>query len=169
MTLSELRTLVDYHYWAGDRLLEAVARLTPEQFTRKIESSFPSVRETLVHLCGADWIWVSRWEGQSPTALPNVRELTDLEAIRTAWSEQQRRVRAVLDTLGEDGVMRPMQYRAMDGRSFEQPFYQMLQHVVNHGSYHRGQVTMMLRQLAATPPKPMDLAAFHREMGSGVV
>jgi uncharacterized damage-inducible protein DinB len=100
--------------------------------------------------------------------MPDVRELTDLAAIRTAWLELQRRMRAVLDTLGENGVERPMQYRSMDGRMFEQPFSQMLQHVVNHGSYHRGQVTMMLRQLGAAPAKSMDLAAFHREVGSQV-
>jgi uncharacterized damage-inducible protein DinB len=54
VTLTELRNLVDYHCWAGDRLLDAVERLTPEEFTRRIESSFPSVRETLTHLYGAD-------------------------------------------------------------------------------------------------------------------
>jgi uncharacterized damage-inducible protein DinB len=163
MNLSDLRALVDYHYWANNRLLEAVECLTPEQFTRRIESSFPSVRDTLLHLCGADWIWVSRWEGESPTAMPDTSGFTNLAAIRTAWRDQERRVRAVLEMLGEGGVQRTLQYRTMDGRPFEQPFYQMLQHVVNHGSYHRGQVTMMLRQLGVAPPKPMDLAAFHRE------
>jgi uncharacterized damage-inducible protein DinB len=163
VTLTELRTLVDYHYWANNRLLDAVERLTPEQFTRRIESSFPSVRDTLVHLCGADWIWVSRWEGQTPTAMPDASGFADLASVRSAWRDQERRIRAVLETLGEDGVRRTLQYRAMDGRPFEQPFDQMLQHVVNHGSYHRGQVTTMLRQLGVAPPKSMDLAAFHRE------
>ena len=59
---------------------------------------------------------------------------------------------------------RPFEYRSFDGTLQQQPFSQMLQHVVNHGSYQRGQVTMMLRQLGVAPAKQMDLVAFYREM-----
>ena len=57
------------------------------------------------------------------------------------------------------------EYRLFTGQVGAQPFWQMLQHVVNHGSYHRGQVTTMLRQLEAAPPRAMDLIAFYRERG----
>jgi uncharacterized damage-inducible protein DinB len=72
-------------------------------------------------------------------------------------------MRTLVERLGEAGVARPIEYRTTDGKSQAQPFWQMLQHVVNHGSYHRGQVTTMLRQLGAAPPKAMDLIAFYRE------
>ena len=169
MRLIELRTLVDYHYWARDRLLQAVEQLTPEQLSFRIESSFPSVHDTLVHLWGAEVIWLRRWQGDSPTELPAGDDLVDLASIRLAWSDEEATIRALLDRLGEDGVGRPMEYRMFDGKPYVQPFWQMLLHLVNHGSYHRGQVTTMLRQLGVQPPKQMDFSAFCRESAAARV
>jgi uncharacterized damage-inducible protein DinB len=163
MNLQDLRMLLDYHYWARDRVLEAAGRLTPEQLIKPLGNSFPSIRDTLVHLYGADWIWCARWEGDSPTGLPSSETFPDVAAIRRTWTEHEKRVRVLVEALGEDGIQRPLPYRGMDGRQQAQVFWQQLQHVVNHGSYHRGQVTTMMRQLGAAPPKSMDLIAFHRE------
>ena len=69
MTPSDLRTLLDYHYWARDRVLDAAALLTPEQFTKDLGSSFTSVRDTLAHTYSAEWAWYSRWQGHSPAGL----------------------------------------------------------------------------------------------------
>ncbi|OFW13370.1 MAG: hypothetical protein A3F70_00445 [Acidobacteria bacterium RIFCSPLOWO2_12_FULL_67_14] len=163
MNLHELQTLVDYHYWARDRLLDAVERLSPEQLTRDLGNSFPSIRDTLVHLYGAERIWCARWEAVEAPPRPDPGAFADLAAIRRAWSDLEGKVRAVLDRLGEGGLTRSIAYRTMDGTPASQPFWQMLQHVVNHGSYHRGQVTTMLRQLGAAPARSMDLIAFYRE------
>ena len=163
MTFELLQTLVDYHYWARDRLFVAVEALTEDQLRRPLGNSFTSVFDTVVHLCGADWIWRSRWEGVSPMALPAPETYADLRALREGWQDEERRIRAILNRLGPDGIARPIEYQGWDGRRQAQPFWQMLQHLVNHGSYHRGQVTTMLRQLGVTPAKSMDLIAFYRE------
>jgi len=163
MNYTELQALLDYHYWARDRLLEAVAPLTPEQLTADRGNSFPSIHATVVHLYGADWIWLSRWEGVSPTGLPNVNEFPDLVSVREAWHDVEARLRALVDRLGEDGIQRPIEYRGPNGVLQAQLFWQMFQHLVNHGSYHRGQVTTMLRQIGMAPPKSLDLIAFYRE------
>ena len=163
MTFEVLQTLVDYHYWARDRLLVAVDALTEEQLRRPLGNSFPSVFDTVVHLCGADWIWRSRWEGVSPMALPKPELYDDLANVRAAWHDEERRIREIVNRLGPEGITRPIEYQGWDGRRQAQPFWQMLQHLVNHGSYHRGQVTTMLRQLGVQPAKSMDLIAFYRE------
>ena len=163
MDLQDLRTLLDYHYWARDRMLEAVEPLTPEQFSRHIENSFPSIRETLVHLYGADWVWRERWDGRSPAGLPDASGFPDLDSIRTAWRAEEQRVRATVDRLGEDGIAKPIEYRGFSGPPQAQPFWQMVQHLVNHGSYHRGQITTLLRQVGAKPPKDVGAMAFYRE------
>jgi len=162
MTLDDLRVLLDYHYWARDRMLTALEALTPEQYTREIESSFRSIRGTVVHIYAAEWAWHSRWQGHSPTSLLQADMFPDVAAIRTAWTELETQVRGFLHNVGEDGLDRVIDYRLLSGQPGSSPFWQMLQHVVNHGSYHRGQVTTMLRQLGATPAKPMDLIAFYR-------
>jgi uncharacterized damage-inducible protein DinB len=163
MNLTELATLFDYHYWARDRVLDAADTLTPAQFTQPVPSSFSSVRDTLVHIYGADWIWCARWEGQSPTVRPEPSEFPDVASIRQVWTTLEHRVRALMAGLGEEGIRRPIQYRTTEGQPNVQLFWQIAQHVVNHGSYHRGQVTTLLRQVGAAPPKSTDLIAFIRE------
>ena len=168
MTYQDLQTLVDYHYWARDRLLEAVEPLSLEQFTRELGNSFPSIRDTVAHLYGADWIWCARWDGESPDALPDAAQFATLADVRLAWSEHERQVRTALARYGEGGIDRLVEYRR-NGQQQAQPFWQTLQHLVNHGSYHRGQVTTMLRQLGAAPPKSLDLIEFYRERASVAV
>jgi len=162
MTLTDLQTLVDYHYWARDRLLEAIEPLSAEQWRRDLGSSFKSIHETVAHIYAAEWAWHQRWQGNSPTALFPAEKLPDVASVRRAWSELEVRVRAFLAGLGEAGITRVFEYRLLNGSEGSSPFWQMLQHVVNHASYHRGQVTTMLRQLGAQPGKSMDLIAYYR-------
>jgi uncharacterized damage-inducible protein DinB len=163
MNVQDLRTLLDYHYWARDRILAAAAALTPEQFTRDLGSSFKSVRDTLAHTYSSEWAWYERWHGTSPTAMLPPEQFTDVETLQRAWSAHEQRMRAFLDELGEPGITRVFVYKVLSGHSGTSTFWQMLQHMVNHGSYHRGQVTTMLRQLGAAPAKSMDLIAFYHE------
>jgi len=163
MTLDDLKTLVDYHYWARDRVLEAASRLTPEQFTRDLGSSFKSVRDTLAHLYSAEWAWYQRWHGISPAAHLPFDQFHDIESIRTAWTAHESKMRAFLDSLAEHELDGIIEYKTLAGDASSSTIGQMLQHVINHGSYHRGQLTTMFRQLGAEPAKSMDLIRYYRE------
>ncbi|HZN39598.1 MAG TPA: DinB family protein [Planctomycetota bacterium] len=163
MTPDQAGLLLDYHRWARERALDAVAVLSPEQFARALGNSFPSVRDTLAHLYGADEVWYSRWTGGSPRGLPPPERFPDLASLRTAWADLDPKMRAFVAGLGTGGLQRTLTYRAFNGQEGTLAYWQMLQHVVNHGSYHRGQVTTLLRQLGAMPPKSMDLSSFYRE------
>ena len=167
MTLQDLKTLIDYHYWARDRVLDAIEPLTPEQFTRDLGSSFKSVRDTVAHLHAAEWAWHQRWIGTSPTALLPADRFPDAASARQGWAATEKDVRSFVGSLDEAGVSKLHAYKLLNGADGVSPFWQMLQHVVNHASYHRGQLTTMLRQLGAQPPKPMDMIAFHRSQGVG--
>jgi uncharacterized damage-inducible protein DinB len=163
MNFQALQTLIDYHYWARDRMLDAAERLTAEQFTKPLGNSFPSVRDTLVHLFSADWVWCARWEGDSPRTMLDPVTFPDVASIRVVWTEHEQKVRGILARLGDNGIARIIEYRSLKGVPQAEPFWQILQHLVNHGSYHRGQVTTLLRQLGAAPPDSLDLIAFYRE------
>jgi uncharacterized damage-inducible protein DinB len=162
MDVEEMRTLLDYHYWARNHVLDAAAALDPDQLTRDLRSSFPSVRETLVHTYAAERVWFLRFNGESPTSMPGVEALTTIDALREAWSALELQVRAFVDALGDEGLRRTFPYRLFSGAAGTSTYAQALQHLVNHASYHRGQVTTMLRQLGAAPPRSMDLVAFYR-------
>jgi uncharacterized damage-inducible protein DinB len=163
VTLQDLRTLLDYHYWARDRLLDALEPVDADALTRDMGNSFRSIRDTLVHIYAAEWVWYMRWQGTSPTALIPGEQFPDLASLRREWTDLEQKVRAFVDALGDDGVNRKMDYTLFSGATGKSPFCHMLQHVVNHASYHRGQVTTMLRQIGAAPAKSMDLIAFYRE------
>ena len=166
MNVQDLQTMLDYHYWARDRLLAALEPLTPEQYTRDLGSSFKSIRETVTHVYAAEWAWHERWQGRSPDALLPPDLFPDLAALRTAWAEHETKMRAFVANLGEGGTDRIIEYKLLSGHAGASPVWQMLQHVVNHASYHRGQVTTMLRQIGAAPAKPMDMIAYYRVMAS---
>ena len=163
MNLEHALTLVDYHCWARDRMLDALEPLTHEQYTRDMGNSFRSVRDTIVHVYGADLVWYERWRGGSPRALVDPSGFPDVPSLRHAWMELERMYRAHVEEIGDDGLGRVLHYSLLNGQPCSNAFWEILQNVVNHGSYHRGQLTTMLRQLGATAPKPMDVIVFYRE------
>ena len=163
MDYTDLRTLLDYHYWARDRMLDALDPLAPEQLTRDLGSSFKSVRDTAVHIYSADWVWYMRWLGRGPREMVPLDRFETVASLRAAWRDLEADIRAFVERLGPDGIAQVFEYRLFNGTEGRSVFWHMLQHVVNHGSYHRGQLTTMLRQLGAAPPKSLDLIAFHRE------
>jgi uncharacterized damage-inducible protein DinB len=163
MTCDDLRLLIDYHYWARDRVLDAVAALTPEQFMQPLGSSFSSVRDTIAHICDAERIWTARLKGEKPQGFQEPERFPDLSAARKEWTELEHEMVAQLERLAPEGAELAIEYHDLRGNAQSDPLWQMLQHVINHGTYHRGQITTMLRQLGAAPPKSMDLIAFYRE------
>jgi uncharacterized damage-inducible protein DinB len=162
MNIGYLQTLLDYHYWARDIILDAVTDLPREKFTQPVQSSFGSLRDTVAHLYAADLVWYTRWRGDSPAGLIDYAQFPDAVSIRTAWKDLEGNVRSLVDGLGEEGINRLWDYKLLSGAPDTAPFWQMLVHVVNHGAYHRGQVTTLMRQLGAHPPKPTDMIAFFR-------
>src|SRR4051794_24831668 len=163
MTHEDLKTLLDFHYWARDRVLEAAGALSADEYTRDLGGSFKSVRDTLVHLYSAEWAWYQRWQGISPTAMLPFDDYPDVDTLRRAWTDHQRKMRLHVDSLNEQGIAQVISYRLLSGQPGTSPFWQMVQHLVNHASYHRGQVTTLLRQLGAKPPKSVDMITYYRE------
>jgi uncharacterized damage-inducible protein DinB len=162
MTADYLRTLVDYHYWARDRVLEAAAGISEDAYARDLGNSFPSIKATLEHVYGAEVVWLMRWRGESPAAFPGALP-PDIAALRAAWAAHEGAMRAFVAPLDDAAAAQVIPYRLFSGAEGASPLWEMVAHVVNHATYHRGQVTTMLRQLGAEPAKSMDMIAYFRE------
>jgi uncharacterized damage-inducible protein DinB len=162
MNVEDFRLLYDYNVWANDRTLECCAALSDEQFLRDLGSSFRSVRDTLVHIYGAEWIWLERWHGRSPSGLPDGTDCKNLDSARRLLQEADRGLVDYVASLTNDDLQRVHNYKTTAGGPQAQPGWQMLQHVANHSTYHRGQIATMLRQLG-TKAVSTDLIAFYRE------
>jgi uncharacterized damage-inducible protein DinB len=162
MSPEEMRLLYDYNAWANHRALEGASALSAEQFAQALGSSFSSVRETLAHICSAEWVWLERFQGRSPAAFPEVAHLDTVAALREHWLAQEAGLLAFVQALTPQDLERVMEYRTFKFGTYRNPLWQSMQHVVNHGTYHRGQVTTLLRQLGAQPLLT-DLMHFYRE------
>jgi uncharacterized damage-inducible protein DinB len=162
MTPEEVVLLYDYNAWANHRLLDAASALSTEQFVAPLGSSFSSVRDTLAHICGAEFIWMERFQGRSPASMPDVTQFPDVASLRAQWTEQEQSLLGFVGGLTQDTINGVMEYRTFKFGQYRNPLWQSLQHVVNHGTYHRGQVTTMLRQHGAQPILT-DMIHFYRE------
>jgi uncharacterized damage-inducible protein DinB len=151
MDLESIRELYGYNRWANARSLEAAAAVSTEDFTREVGGSFASLRGTLAHMYGAEWIWLQRWKGISPRQLPFSLEFPDVSSIRSRWQAVENERQVFLDALDPARLAEVLSYVNLQGQTFAYPLRRMLQHVVNHGTYHRGQITTLLRQLGAAP------------------
>ena len=157
--------MLQYHYWARDRMLDSLKLLTKADYVRDMGSSHKSIRDTAVHIFAAELVWYSRWTGPSPTGLLPVRRVPDVPTLQSVWWDLEMAVRLFARGLGPDGVNRSFRYTTLNGMPASSRFWEMVQHVVNHGSYHRGQITTMLRQIGAAPPQSTDQIAFLRMWG----
>lgn len=162
MTTKEARELFDYGSWATARMFSAAEALTQEQMTAFIESSFPSILGTLAHMVGSEWIWLRRWQGDSPSSRPEWVDQPSLPDLKDRLASVEAERAALLARLADADLERECSYRGLDGHSFSLPLGHLMRHVVNHATYHRGQLTTMLRQLGQTPPST-DFTRYLRE------
>ena len=162
MTRADLLVLLEFNDWARGRMLGVVRALSTEEFTKPLGNSFSSVRDTVVHIYSAEWVWHRRCQGHSPTAPLVAEDFPDLRAIEPTWLDLAGQWRVFIEAMDESGPVREIDYRQMNGQAYRSPVWQIVQHVVNHSSYHRGQVMTLLRQLGFAAVST-DLIAFHRE------
>lgn len=165
MNRQDILMLYEYNAWANGRVLGAAEALTPEQFLRDLGNSFPSVRDTLAHILSAESLWLRRWQGDSPSRPLPADTFPTVASLRDGFAAVDRERHIFLESLSEARLAHPLAYRDMAGKDHSLPLVFTLQHVVNHGTYHRGQVTTLLRQLGARPVST-DLSRFHLTLGA---
>jgi uncharacterized damage-inducible protein DinB len=181
MDINDVRTLFAYNLWANRRMFSVLEKLSDAQFMAEAQSSFPSIRESVFHILAAEWIWLKRWKGASPRASvanpnasartwngmtpsdkPAYEELASVAALRAFAELLEKERQQFLGSLSDAALQRHLDYTDMAGKAFSMPLVQLMQHVVNHGTYHRGQVTTLLRQVGGETVS-LDMSFFFRE------
>jgi uncharacterized damage-inducible protein DinB len=145
--LPTLRELFTFQRWATAKILDGVAPLTDEEFRRPIGGSFGSLSGTLVHAYGADWVWLERLHGRSPRSLPRGEDRASFEEIRTRWAAVEDERDAFLAELSPARLEEWISYVNFAGESCRYRLGEVLFHIANHLTYHRGQIANQLRQL----------------------
>jgi uncharacterized damage-inducible protein DinB len=160
VSLSLVKELFDYNYWARDRQLQTCAALTEEQFLRPLGSSFPSIRDNLAHLVAAEWLWLKCWRGLPPLPLLSPEEFPTIAAVSDRWLVVESEMRLYLAGLSEQTLAGPITYVNPEGESWTYTLWRTMLHLLHHQSYHRGQVATLLRQLGIQPPE-VDFLVAH--------
>jgi uncharacterized damage-inducible protein DinB len=163
MRAHELATLYDYNRWANARILNAAAALGHEAFVAPRAPHLGSLRATLVHTYGAEWIWRRRCEeGVSPTQIPPEGDFPTLADLRARWQEEEDTMRAYVASLDDARLEGDMAYRNTKGVPMHAPLWQVLVHIVNHGTQHRAEAAHLLTELGHSPGD-IDFIVYVRE------
>ena len=169
MTKDDIQLLYEYDRWANNTVLQAVSTLGVEEFTRDLGGSFRSARDTLVHIVGVERGWLTCWKEPSPSstfvkdywtrhnALFNPHAFPDLAAVQLKWAEIEREQVEFVNRVTNESLARMLPVYAT-----QISLAHLMQHLANHSTYHRGQVSLMMRQLAAGPVAT-DFALFLLE------
>ncbi len=162
MTIIDIKTLFEYNHWAKARLLEALDAMKEEDLYKDLKSSFPSIYATLLHIVSAENIWRQRLTGtESPKPLTK-EDVPTYSALKVKWNQTEEALTAFVARLSEKQLLDVLTFKNMKGEAVSQLLWQSLQHLVNHDTYHRGQITTMIRQLGGTPVNT-DLIGFYRQ------
>lgn len=155
-------THLQFHRWANQRILEAARPLSSEQLHKDHSTSFKSVFGTLVHMYQADSAWFGRIHGNPDSQTVTYPPKADLAGLAADWFELLDRAVDWSSKLSEAEWNRVIAYKDSRGTSHQTPVLPIVMQVVNHGSYHRGQVSSLLRQSGVIPPNT-DLINFYRQ------
>ena len=151
-----------YNRWANRRLLDAAQELSPAELDRNLGGSFPSVRQTLLHMNWVDRLFLRRWSGLSTEDLTSPPMFDSVEELRSSWEKIGEEQLKFMERLKDNDLDKTLSYIDSRGRSISLPLQQVLLHLVNHSTYHRGQLASQLRRLGKIPP-PTDYILFCRE------
>jgi uncharacterized damage-inducible protein DinB len=151
MMCEMIGTLYRYSGWANARILDTAAQLSPEQFLAACGASFDSVRDTLVHTMGGQWIYLERWQGRSPGAMLDPQEFPDLASVRVRWDRIERDTQAFVAELSDARLARVVEYTNIEGQAWAYPLWQQMIHQVNHATQHRSEAAVMLTQFGFSP------------------
>jgi uncharacterized damage-inducible protein DinB len=156
-----LRNHLAYTAWASQRLVGAASTLSAEDLSRDFKSADHSILGTLVHIFAADRIWLARVSNAPPAPFKTEADY-HLEVLQNDWPALHERWHQYGEAMTDSAAGGSIAYQDTKGNAYSQPLWQIILHVVNHGTHHRGQVSGFLRALGHTPP-PLDLTAYFRE------
>jgi uncharacterized damage-inducible protein DinB len=162
MNLDYCRTLFAYDDWATERVMDAAGQLDAKAYTHDFGLAWGSVGGTLSHIVEAQWIWLNRWKGNPPPAMPESEGDLGVNALRPVWQHVIAERDAYVDPLSEADLYASISYQNSKGESFSTPLWGMAAHVVNHGTDHRSHISIMLTELGH-PPQGLDFITFLRE------
>lgn len=154
--------LFDFNVWANTIVCNWLEQITDRQWNEEINSSFNSVQKTVLHCMSAENAWLQRLRKNAHVVwLQNEFEGTRQQHI-DLWKEISAELHQFVKAFAEQDLNKYLDFRRINGDAYSMPYYQVLAHLVNHNTYHRGQLVTMLRQVGFKNVESTDLLGFYR-------
>jgi uncharacterized damage-inducible protein DinB len=163
-----LEEYTQYNVWANETILSFVQQLSPEQLDLPQLSSFDSIRKTLDHLADCEYNWLKRINGDSSPEYKSASFGNDLKALYGFLIGQSKGFVEVVQHSDEESLQKLLAYKNLKGVSYENKLYKIIMHVMNHSTYHRGQLVTMMRGAGITLLGSTDLIGFYRLVDTGI-
>ena len=157
-----LQQLAAYNIWANQKILDAIVVLPEEKQKQELPSSFKSLYDTVLHMLNAESIWWQRMKLQERIIAPVDNFKGSMLDLSDELLQQNRQWQEWVNNASDAALDHVFQYQTIKKEQFKQPIYQMLLHVFNHGTYHRGQLINMLRQLGIEKLPQTDFIVWSR-------
>lgn len=157
-----LSQLSAYSVWANQLLLDVISKQPEEKQKQEVPSSFKSLYTTLLHIYDAESIWWQRMKLQERITIPSESFRGDVRELGNSLLNQNRQWKEWIANANEHQFDHVFQYQNLKREQFKQPVFQMLLHVFNHGTYHRGQLVNILRQLGVEKIPRTDFIDWSR-------
>lgn len=161
MTKQYFIELAGFNIWANHIVCGWLEQISDEQWNRETESSFNSIRETVLHIISAEKAWLQRFKKEPVEWLQNKYKGSKEEYIKL-WEESSKGFKEFIENFDESKLQTHLEFKRLNGDAFSMPFYQLFAHVVNHATYHRGQLVTMLRQSGFKNLASTDLVGYYR-------
>ncbi len=155
-----LNQVYDYVYWANRRYFAVAEGMTDEQLHQMQGHSWGDVHAMLVHMMSSEWVWLQRWQGTSPKAHLNRDDFPTLATVRERWDQVEAEMRAFINRQTEDSLQAKITYSNFRGETFHVPLYQLLMHVANHDTHHRGELAGMFALMNVAHPEDEAIQYF---------
>jgi uncharacterized damage-inducible protein DinB len=156
--------MANYNAWANTRLYRMASQLSDEQYRRDVSAYFKSLHGTLNHLLAADRIWLRRLTGTgvAPTRLDAILN-EDLAGLTEARRAEDERLIRFVESLTDEQFEATIEYRMFNGSQQQQKLREVLAHLFNHQTHHRGQAHAILTALGMKEPESLDVLWMMRE------
>ena len=161
MKVEDIKLYYEYNSWANTRILDAASKLTDAQLTAPNEFGWGDLRGALVHILDAEYGWFSFLFSREDEGILDPESFVDVAALRARWAQQSDITRQCLDTLNDEDLQR-IHKSERDGKTYTWILWQVLVHVVNHGTQHRAEAAALLTGFGHSPGD-MDFTLFLRQ------
>ncbi|QEC67104.1 DUF664 domain-containing protein [Panacibacter ginsenosidivorans] len=162
MTKDYFKEAAGYNLWANTIVCGWLEQINDEQWNREIISSFNSIQETVLHVISAENAWLQRFKKEPVEWLQSTYKGSKEDHIKL-WKETSTELKAFIDAFDENELDTNLDFKRLNGDAYSMPFYQLFAHVVNHATYHRGQLVTMLRQAGFSGVGSTDLLGVYRK------